>query len=320
MWAPKQYQKKSVPDVHATEQDPPSRTGTSRPTMPLLCGIGKRIGATGRFIMSTLATAMRAAHVADFYMTKYASKAQEALGPIMQPFAACMRRIVAAETTLIQRARLRICRSIFRANRTMWFSACELGVFLATGASCVYTENVTKVFSGKGIAMMHECKRMLNHNTSDQGLLCASRASTCSAGSGTVPLLQSTADAKGPRCTKGNKGSERQLPPCWWCAVDWGLESNSVDFCVECRNPVCELHMSGDYRRCIICVSRGFPHPQGLDVVNVHAPSGKPKLTDPQRYHLIKNMLQSSSKTRPNKRIGEGRFLFGGDMNTQSDL
>ena len=181
--ADKQYQKRSVPDVHATEQDTPSHTGTSRPTMPSLCGIGRRIGATGRLIMNTLATAMRAAHVADFYMTKYASKAQEALGPVMQPFAACMRRIVAAEnepdaadTTLIQRARLRIRRFIFCANRTMWFSACELGVFLATGASCVKTEPVAKVFSGKGIAMMHECKRMLNHSTSDQGLLCASRA------------------------------------------------------------------------------------------------------------------------------------------------
>jgi hypothetical protein len=180
--ADKQYQKRSVPDLHATEQDPPSHTGASRPTMPSLCGIGRRIGATGRRIMTTLATAMRAAHVADFYMTKYASKAQEALGPLMQPLAACMRRIVAAEnepdaaeTTLIQRARLRIRRFIFSANNTMWFSACELGVFLATGASCVHTEKVTKVFSGKGIAMMHECKRMLNHSTSDQGLLCASR-------------------------------------------------------------------------------------------------------------------------------------------------
>ena len=71
--------KRSVPDVHATEQDIPSHTGTSRPTMPLLCGIGRCIGATGRLIMNTLATAMRGAHVADFYMTKYASKAQQAL-------------------------------------------------------------------------------------------------------------------------------------------------------------------------------------------------------------------------------------------------
>ncbi len=80
-----------------------------------------------------------------------------------------------AQTTLIQRARLRMRRLIFCANRTMWFSACELGVCLATGASCVKTEYTANFFSGKGIAMMHECKRMLNHSTSDQGLLCASR-------------------------------------------------------------------------------------------------------------------------------------------------
>ena len=59
----------------------------------------------------------------------------------------------------------------------MWFSACELGVFLATGDSCVRTEATTKVFSGKGIAMMHECKRLLNHSTAAEGLLLA-RTST----------------------------------------------------------------------------------------------------------------------------------------------
>ena len=135
-------------------------------------------------IMTTLATAMRAANVADFYMTKYLSKAQEALGPVIQPFIAGMRRIAsaesapeAAESSLVQRARQRIRRFIFCANRTMWFSACELGVFLATGDSCVRTEKTTKVFSGKGIAMMHECKRLLNHSTAAEGLLLA-RSST----------------------------------------------------------------------------------------------------------------------------------------------
>ena len=59
----------------------------------------------------------------------------------------------------------------------MWFSACELGVFLATGDSCVKTEPTTKTFSGKGIAMMHECKRLLNHSTAADGLLLA-RSST----------------------------------------------------------------------------------------------------------------------------------------------
>ena len=134
--------------------------------------------------MTTLATAMRAANVADFYMTKYQSKAQEALGPVMQPFIASMRRIAiaesapeAAESTLVQRARQRIRRFIFCANRTMWFSACELGVFLATGDSCVKTEPTTMVFSGKGIAMMHECKRLLSRSTAAEGLLLA-RSST----------------------------------------------------------------------------------------------------------------------------------------------
>ena len=127
---------------------------------------------------------MRAANVADFYMTKYLSKAQEALGPVIQPFIAGMRRIAsaesapeAAESTLVQRARQRIRRFIFCANRTMWFSACELGVFLATGDSCVKTEFTTKAFSSKGIAMMHECKRLLNHSTAAEGLLLA-RSST----------------------------------------------------------------------------------------------------------------------------------------------
>jgi len=59
----------------------------------------------------------------------------------------------------------------------MWFSACELGVFLTTGTRCIKTEPNIKVFSGKGIAMMHECKRLLNHSTAAEGLLLA-RGST----------------------------------------------------------------------------------------------------------------------------------------------
>ena len=54
----------------------------------------------------------------------------------------------------------------------------------------------------------------------------------------------------------------------------------------------------------------------GIDVVNVHAPSGTPKLTDAQRFQLIRNLLQSSSMTRANRPIGESKFLIGGDMNT----
>ena len=181
-----QYQKRAVPDFEGAEQEPSAteqRQGTESTVTSFLCGCGALMRGTGKLIMRTLATAMRAANVADFYMTKYLSKAQEALGPVMQPFIAGMRRIAdaesaeeAAETTLVQRARQRIRRFIFCANRTMWFSACELGVFLATGDSCVKTEPTTKVFSGKGMAMMHECKRLLNHSTAADGLLLARRS------------------------------------------------------------------------------------------------------------------------------------------------
>ena len=182
-----QYQKRAVPehDPSATEHDPSATeqrqsTESRNCTASFLCGCGALKRHMGKLIMTTLATAMRAANVADFYMTKYQSKAQEALGPAVQPFVEAMRRIATAEnepettkTTLVQRARQRIRRFIFCANRTMWFSACELGVFLTTGDSCVKTEKTVKVFSGKGFAMMHECKRILNHSTAAEGLLCA---------------------------------------------------------------------------------------------------------------------------------------------------
>ena len=65
-----------------------------------------------------------------------------------------------------------------------------------------------------------------------------------------------------------------------------------------------------------LCTIPGESDEEGIDVVNVHAPSGNPKLTDAQRFQLIRNLLQSSSMTRANRPIGEGRFLIGGDMNT----
>ena len=72
------------------------------------------------------------------------------LGSIMQPFLAGMRRIEAEEAketgeqqrSSVEVARRRIRRFIFSANRTMWFSACELATFLMTGASAVKTEKI----------------------------------------------------------------------------------------------------------------------------------------------------------------------------------
>ena len=65
-----------------------------------------------------------------------------------------------------------------------------------------------------------------------------------------------------------------------------------------------------------LCTMPGESDEECIDVVNVHAPSGKKKLTDAQRYQLILNLLQSSSTARAGTRIGESKFLIGGDMNT----
>ena len=191
-----QYQKRAVPEAVAAERDESTSSGAAA-TEPdvadtqqatflqrLFYGCRKLPGKAGKRILITLATAMRAAHIADFYMTKYLSKAQEALGPTIQPLIAGLRRQEeaekapeASEMSLLQRARQRIRRLIFCANRTHWLSACELCVFLATGGSCVVTEPPVKAFSGKGVAMMHECKRLLNNETAGQGLLFAARSS-----------------------------------------------------------------------------------------------------------------------------------------------
>ena len=75
-------------------------------------------------------------------------------------------------------------------------------------------------------------------------------------------------------------------------------------------------HGTGRMAQAFLCTMPGEDEKEGIDVVNVHAPSGDPKLTDRQRFQLIRNLLQSSSMTRANRPIGEGRFIIGGDMNT----
>ena len=53
-------------------------------------------------------TGMRASNVANFYITKYLSKAQEALGPVIQPGIAGMRRIAATEIDAAPKETLQI--------------------------------------------------------------------------------------------------------------------------------------------------------------------------------------------------------------------
>jgi len=47
-----------------------------------------------------------------------------------------------------------------------------------------------------------------------------------------------------------------------------------------------------------------------VDVINVHAPSGKRRLTDQQRQTLLTNLLQSNSKSMPGQTIGSARYCY----------
>ena len=62
-----------------------------------LCYVYRKLPAAGKAILVTSTTAMRAANISDFYMTKYLSKSQEDLGSTMQPFLAGMRRMEESE-------------------------------------------------------------------------------------------------------------------------------------------------------------------------------------------------------------------------------
>ena len=83
-----QYQRIAVPDLQALESELKAVPWQTSSAIILLCGCGLLKTSMGKLIITTLATAMRAAHIADFYVTKYQSKAQEALGPVLQPFIA----------------------------------------------------------------------------------------------------------------------------------------------------------------------------------------------------------------------------------------
>ena len=77
-------------------------------------------------------------------------------------------------------------------------------------------------------------------------------------------------------------------------------------------------HGTGRMAQAFLCTMPGESNEQDINVINIHAPSATPIMTDAQRIQLIRNLLQSSSMTKANRPIDEGTFLIGGDMNTLS--
>jgi len=78
------------------------------------------------------------------------------------------------------------------------------------------------------------------------------------------------------------------------------------------------VHADGEPRTAqgFVCTKPGQPDSTGIDVINVHAPSGGRKLTDSQRTTLLKNLLQGNSQCDSKRNLAEASFLIGGDMNT----
>ena len=87
---------------------------------------------------------------------------------------------------------------------------------------------------------------------------------------------------------------------------------------IQCSDPrtLNDLYYAnGESRAAQTFLCRG-PGNIMVDVINVHAPSGKKTLTDERRRKLLSTLLQSASMSSPGQAIGSARFLIGGDMNT----
>ena len=65
-----------------------------------------------------------------------------------------------------------------------------------------------------------------------------------------------------------------------------------------------------------LAVVPGKPDDTGINILNVHAPSGKKTLTMPERKTLLRSLLQTPSLRTRTLQIGQDKFLIGGDMNT----
>ena len=68
-----------------------------------------------------------------------------------------------------------------------------------------------------------------------------------------------------------------------------------------------------------VCSLRDAEDSNGIDVINVHAPSSKPALTDAQRTQMLRHLLHSYSKAMKQSNIGAHRGVIGGDMITTSN-
>ena len=126
-----------------------------------------------KVLMLAFKAANKAGYICDFYMTKYAAKAQQVLSSALGPLIQGLRRFELEEAEdgekpERERAVAKLRRLMFSANRCHWFSATELAVYVLTGGHCISTHTEQLMFTAKPHYVMQECKRDLNGETSVQ--------------------------------------------------------------------------------------------------------------------------------------------------------
>ena len=159
-----------------------------------------RLTNDARHLLASYAEGVRSSHICDFYMTKYLAKGQQVLASAVTPVLHGLQRLddeVAAGVKVLNTvedvARAKLRRILFSANRSHWFSACELAIFVLTGGHSIATHIDRPMFLSRVFFMLEEGKRLRNGALQNQFLHEAARAlETRTAGVDVVEMVMST--------------------------------------------------------------------------------------------------------------------------------
>eukprot|EP00435_Cladocopium_sp_Y103_P021272 s390_g5.t1 len=153
-----------------------------------------RVSKSKQALLLAVAAAFRAAHCADYYITKYASKSLQTFSPLMRQLADSIAALERdekqekieedqklQETTNhqdqkekakkisavqpVRRARRVLFRMCFAVNRSFWLSCTELYVILTTGASGWQTHAEKPLFLARLLFMARHAKQLLEKHS-----------------------------------------------------------------------------------------------------------------------------------------------------------
>ena len=163
-----QFMDRAVPPTEGGPRVPDDDTG-SEGRSNVLYGV-RSLSLLKTSCLRAYKIGMRAACICDFYMTKYHAKAQQVLSSALPAIVAGLRRCEAEENempegslTFRDKAMKRLRRMTFAANKSHWFSAAELSIYVLTGGHCIMTHKDLPLFTSRIHYMCQECKRFKNN-------------------------------------------------------------------------------------------------------------------------------------------------------------